>query len=86
MLLISVDGLRYDHGSDDPRDVRIPWIAWGRGVTPGQLIGTAISTTDTASTVLWLLGVDEPGEWLGAPVVNAFMPRPDAGAGVHRQR
>jgi hypothetical protein len=27
---------------------------------------------DTASTVLWLLGVDEPTEWLGSPVTSAF--------------
>ena len=62
------------HGSDDPRDVIIPWIAWGRGVHAGPLAGE-IATIDTASTVLWLLGVGEPDEWDGTPVVAAFFPQ-----------
>lgn len=61
-----------DHGSDDPRDVTIPWIVWGRAVKAGELPGQTIRTMDTASTVLWLLGLDEPTEWLGAPITGAF--------------
>ena len=64
-----------DHGSDDPRDVTIPWIAWGRGVNAGAL-KDSIMTFDTAPTVLWLLGIEEPDEWDGSPVVDAFQPRP----------
>ena len=67
----TVEALLVD-GSDDPRDVRIPWIAWGRGVKPGHLDGTPVRTFDTASTVLWLLGVEEPSDWAGAPVLSAF--------------
>lgn len=75
-LLVTADhgGHEYDHGSADPRDVTIPWIAWGRGVQAGQLGGTPIRTMDTAATVLWLLGVDEPGDWMGTPVLSAFAP------------
>jgi len=61
-----------DHGSDDPQDVTIPWIVWGRGVKAGELPGHAIRTMDTASTILWLLGVDEPTDWMGTPVIAAF--------------
>jgi arylsulfatase A-like enzyme len=60
-----------NHGSDDPRDVTIPWIAWGQGVNPG-LLQKAVRTMDTAATVLWLLGVDRPADWAGSPVIDAF--------------
>lgn len=78
-LIVTADhgGHEKDHGSDDPRDVLIPWIAWGRGVTAGPLPEPAtVRTVDTASTVLWLLGLQEPSEWQGTPVVAAFREHP----------
>lgn len=73
-MIVTADhgGHEFGHGSDDPRDVTIPWIAWGRGVKSGELQGASVHTTDTASTVLWLLGVDEPADWSGTPVLGAF--------------
>jgi arylsulfatase A-like enzyme len=64
-------GHAYGHGTSDPQDVTIPWIAWGRGVNAG-LLDEKIDTFDTAPTVLWLLGVEEPDEWHGSPVEEAF--------------
>jgi arylsulfatase A-like enzyme len=74
-LIITSDhgGHGFDHGTDDPRDVTIPWIAWGQGVRAGELTGSEVSTVDTASTVLWLLGLREPTDWQGAPVASAFL-------------
>ena len=63
-----------NHGSDDPRDMTIPWIAWGKGVQPAGPLAVPIRTMDTAATALWLLGVAAPPEWVGAPVVAAFTP------------
>jgi arylsulfatase A-like enzyme len=73
-MIVTADhgGHGRDHGSDDPRDVTIPWMVWGRGVRVSELQDVSIRTMDTASTVLWLLGLDEPTEWLGAPVTSAF--------------
>lgn len=73
-LIVTADhgGHGRDHGSHDPRDVTIPWIAWGKGVRPGQVVSTSIQTMDTASTVLWLLGVREPSAWAGTAVTEAF--------------
>jgi arylsulfatase A-like enzyme len=75
-VIVTADhgGHERDHGTNDPRDVTIPWIAWGRGVRPGHLADPAIRTMDTAATVLWLLGLREPTEWVGAPVLEAFQP------------
>ncbi len=61
-----------DHGTDDPRDVLIPWIAWGRGVAAGTTLPEGIRTLDTAATALALLGLDAYWEMAGAPVVAAF--------------
>jgi hypothetical protein len=75
-LIVTADhgGHGTNHGSDDPRDVNIPWIAWGQGVKPGVLTATPVRTMDTAATVLWLLGVDQPKDWAGQAVVGAFRP------------
>lgn len=75
-LVVTADhgGHAYGHGTSDPQDVTIPWIAWGRGVHAG-LLDEKIDTFDTAPTVLWLLGVEEPDEWDGSPVEEAFQSR-----------
>jgi arylsulfatase A-like enzyme len=86
-IIVTADhgGHGLDHGSDRTEDVTIPWIAWGRGVKVGPLAPTLVRTMDTASTVLWLLGVDEPADWAGSPVVGAFQappPTPSPGTGT----
>lgn len=75
-IIVTADhgGHETNHGSDDPRDVTIPWIAWGRGVKPGLLTPETVRTMDTAATVLWLLAIDRPADWTGQPVIHAFNP------------
>jgi predicted AlkP superfamily pyrophosphatase or phosphodiesterase len=79
-LIVTADhgGHGKDHGTDDPQDVTIPWIAWGRGIKAGDL-SAVVRTMDTASTVLWLLGVGEPTDWAGSPVIDAFERQAAAG-------
>ena len=73
-LIVTADhgGHGTNHGSDDPRDVTIPWIAWGQGVKQGTLTPWTIRTMDTAATVLWLLSIDGPSDWVGRPVLDAY--------------
>jgi arylsulfatase A-like enzyme len=73
-LIVTADhgGHGTGHGSDDPRDVTIPWIAWGQGVKQGVITQASVKTMDTAATVLWLLGITGPPDWAGQPVVEAF--------------
>lgn len=61
------------HGSDHADDTTIPWIAWGQGVQAGEL-GPGIRITDTAATILWLLGIAEPTAWTGTVVRGAYTP------------
>ena len=73
-LVVTADhgGHGTGHGSHDLRDVTIPWIAWGQGVKPGELQSATISTMDTASTVLWVLGLTAPEDWAGTAVIQAY--------------
>jgi len=73
-LVVTADHGGHDrgHGTKDPLDVSIPWIAWGRGVNAGVMTEVTINTFDTAPTVLWLLGVEKPAAWDGVPVTKAF--------------
>jgi predicted AlkP superfamily pyrophosphatase or phosphodiesterase len=82
-LIVTADhgGHGTNHGSSDPRDVTIPWIAWGKGVKPGMLESSTIRTMDTASTVLWVLGLREPSEWAGEALTAAYQPIPVPMAG-----
>jgi predicted AlkP superfamily pyrophosphatase or phosphodiesterase len=67
-----------DHGTDDPRDVLIPWIAWGQGVEAGETLPDGIRTMDTAATALALLGLGVSEELAGTPVAAAFRGLPRA--------
>lgn len=59
------------HGTADPLDTTIPWIAWGEAVRSGTVLAP-VRTTDTAATALWLLGITVPAQWTGRPVAEAF--------------
>ena len=82
-LIVTADhgGQGRNHGSSDPQDVTIPWIAWGQGVKQGALASLSVRTVDTASTVLWILGVAEPTNWSGTPVIEAYQPPATSGSG-----
>ena len=73
-VIVTADhgGHEMGHGSNDPRDVTIPWIAWGRGVRPGLLHASTVRTMDTGATVLWLLGIGEQRDWVGRAVTRAY--------------
>ena len=82
-LIVTADhgGHGRDHSSDDPRNVQIPWIAWGAGVNAGTHLSTGIRTIDSAATALWLLGIETGAEIAGRVVSNAFVVRPAARGG-----
>ena len=73
VVIVTADhgGSGRDHGEDTHEDRTIPWIVWGRSVTPGE-ITAPVRTMDTAATALWLLGLRTPPAWAGRPVASAF--------------
>jgi arylsulfatase A-like enzyme len=66
-----------DHGGDgrhhnnvkDSDNRTVPWIVWGGSIEPTTLPPVAI--TATANTVLRLLGLDLPGEWVTREAASA---------------
>ncbi|MCC7118029.1 MAG: alkaline phosphatase family protein [Anaerolineales bacterium] len=67
-----------DHGGHDRghvgtviQDLEIPWVAYGAGVTPGE-ITNPVSIMDTAPTVAYALELPSQDEWDGLPVYQAF--------------
>ena len=72
-IIVTADhgGRDRDHGSDNPLTSRFPG-SHGRGVASGELTPDTGRTMDTASTVLYVLGVDRPAAWMGSPVLAAF--------------
>lgn len=60
------------HGTDDPRDMTIPWILWRFGIENGQEIERTVYIYDTAATVLAALGLTIPDGLEGAPLMEAF--------------
>jgi len=73
-VLVSSDhgGIGYDHGAATLRELEIPWIASGAGISRGLALEGPVSTCDTAPTVAALLGITVPHVWTGRPVVEAF--------------
>ena len=59
------------HGTNSLSDTTIPWIVWGEGVEPGDTL-SGVRTMDTAATVMWMLGVGAPENWVGRPLTTAF--------------
>jgi arylsulfatase A-like enzyme len=88
MMDRSVIILTADHGGHDAKnkegktvgvhdvgnieDVKIPWVAWGKGVKRRFTITAPVLQYDTAATALWLLGIPRPENFWGRPVTSAF--------------
>ncbi|HMF98736.1 MAG TPA: alkaline phosphatase [Vicinamibacterales bacterium] len=75
IVMISADhgGVGKSHGGLTRAEIEIPWIISGPGVKRGHIIEAPVSTTDTAPTILFVLGVPAPAVWVGRPVLDAFV-------------
>ncbi|MBL8062075.1 MAG: alkaline phosphatase family protein [Anaerolineales bacterium] len=73
LFIITADhgGHGTTHGYSLPEDMTIPWIAFGAGIKPASL-NSNVTTTDTAATAAFALGLPIPPEWDGVPVYEAF--------------
>jgi predicted AlkP superfamily pyrophosphatase or phosphodiesterase len=73
-VILSADhgGHLADHGTSDPVDMTIPWIAVGPRIVKGRELSSSIRTVDTAATAAYILGIPMPPTASGRPIVEAF--------------
>jgi len=83
-VMVSTDhgGHDREHGTSDPRDMTIPWIAYGAGIKRGHQVEQAVRVYDTAATALKALGLPVPTDWDGKPVEEAFIESPPEEIGL----
>ena len=74
VVILSADhgGHGLGHGADIPDDMTIPWIMAGPGVRQNAALTQPVTTTDTAITAAYVLGLTFPGSVSGRPVWEAF--------------
>ncbi|KJE93645.1 type I phosphodiesterase/nucleotide pyrophosphatase [Capsaspora owczarzaki ATCC 30864] len=69
-----------DHGGWSLSEIETTWMAYGAMVppapTPETPLSTPVSLVDTSPTVLHALGLDQPLEWRGRPVLEVFGVKP----------
>jgi len=60
------------HGELSMDEIEVPWIISGPGIIKGKVINQQNDVFNTASTILFLLNIRQPYEWIGRPVLGAF--------------
>lgn len=63
----------YGHGGLSMGEIEIPWIISGPGVIEDRIIEQANDVFNTASTIAYLLELEQPYEWIGRTVLGAFV-------------
>lgn len=74
IILVTADhgGTGKGHGGKSLDEVQIPWIISGPGIRKNHEIKDVIITYDTAATLAWIMGLNQPQSWRGQPVKEAF--------------
>ncbi len=74
LFILTADHGGHDktHGTADPEDVLIPWIASGGLAAKAGELNQTVRTMDTAATALAALGISVPGDWDSKPVQEAL--------------
>ncbi|MDF9831652.1 alkaline phosphatase [Parabacteroides sp. PF5-6] len=65
-------GIDKGHGGKTMKEMERPLIFWGKGIKQGHTIEESTMIYDIASTIAYLLGVEQPQVWTGRPVISVF--------------
>lgn len=76
MVVTDHGGVGHGHGGLSMEEIEVPWIICGPGVIQNRMIRQPNDVFNTASTISWLLGVEQPESWIGRPTLGAFASSP----------
>ena len=62
------------HGTQLVEDMCIPVLAKGPSIQRGHALNTEVSILDVAPSILQILGIARPKEWMGTPLFNDCLP------------
>lgn len=65
-------GVKHGHDGLSMAEIDIPWIISGPGIIQNKMIEQPNDVFNTASTIAYLMNLDQPYEWIGRPVLGAF--------------
>ena len=79
-ILVQADhgGHDYDHGTDLPEDMTIPWMVAGPEIKQNYEIQTQVTLLDTAPTLAHILGFESHPQWQGRCIEEIFEPQKEA--------
>lgn len=73
-IIVTADhgGIRKGHGGSTRAEIEIPWFISGPKTKKGTVITEKVKQYDTACTIAYLFGLQQPDCWIGKPVKTAF--------------
>lgn len=74
IFVITADhgGIGTGHGGTTMEEMQTPFILSGKNIKKGFKITDLVMQYDVASTIAYILGIDQPQLWTGRPVLSAF--------------
>ena len=74
VIILSADhgGIKTGHGGKTMNEMQTAIVFYGKGVKKGYTISESTMVYDIASTIGYMLGVEQPQVWIGRPVKSVF--------------
>ena len=78
LVLVIADhgGQTEGHGFTNQKNIDIPWIAKGPGVSQNYVISSYVRNMDTPATAMHALGIEQPKLWMGRPITEIYNQQP----------
>jgi len=74
VIIVTSDhgGIEKGHGGKTMKEMERPLIFYGKGIKQGHVITESTMIYDIASTIAYMLDVEQPQVWIGRPVESIF--------------